>query len=480
MNFSKNYKLCKILALTLVFSIVCTLFTGCFGKSNESTEESTDPVGPAPGLSLSETTTPTEAETEPPVPETTEPNENMGTVLSQLTIRNTCDTAGVVLGSLAAGDRVEIVRREEVYGEIWGYILSPVSGWICLDYVKMDVEPEIPAGSNTSTPAGGNTTPTEPEGSGEATNIKGVITVNGLNIRSEASTTNSKIQGSYNKGDVVTILETKNGWGRTNQGWIKMEYVNTAGNTTNSQNNTNNTQTNQNTGNNNTTTQGNKPQTNITSDGNTTVKFKGIVTASELNIRPSASTEGDRLGYYVYGDRVEFLEKSGNWGRTKKGWISLSYVYQDGTTGTKTAKGTIDAEGGLRIRSGPGTGYASVGTYADGDAVSILEQFSYNGKKWGCTNKGWISMEYVDIDGDDDSDDDDDGLIIKDDDNDKVTGTVTANGLRIRSGAGTDYKVVGSLDYGDEVVILEQKEADDMTWGKIKEGWISMEFVDLD
>ena len=48
----------------------------------------------------------------------------------------------------------------------------------------------------------------------------------GVNIRSEASTS-GKVQGAYNKGDVVTILEIKGEWGRTNKGWIKMEYVNT-------------------------------------------------------------------------------------------------------------------------------------------------------------------------------------------------------------------------------------------------------------
>ena len=66
------------------------------------------------------------------------------------------------------------------------------------------------------------------------------------------------------------------------------------------------------------------------------VIMKGIVIAKDLNIRSSASTEGDRLGSYSYGDRVEILEKDGSWGRTSKGWISLNYVYQDGTTGSKT------------------------------------------------------------------------------------------------------------------------------------------------
>ena len=45
-----------------------------------------------------------------------------------------------------------------------------------------------------------------------------------LNIRKEPSTSAESI-GKYVKGDKVTILETKDGWGRTDKGWISMDYV---------------------------------------------------------------------------------------------------------------------------------------------------------------------------------------------------------------------------------------------------------------
>lgn len=462
MNFSKNTKLCKILTLTLALAMVCTLTTGCFGGKTEETEPSTEPDI---NLNLSETTLP--PETEPSVPETTEPNENMATVLSTLTMRSSPSTDATAVGTLQAGDRVEITRRETVHQVEWGYIISPTDGWICMDYVEMDFEPDVPVNS-TETPAG-ETKPQEDDTKTDAnTNIKGVINANGLNIREEAAA-GAKIVGSYNKGDVVTILETKDGWGRTNKGWVKMDYVNTTANNNTQNNTTNNTNKDNETTNNNT-----QNNTAITGNGNTTVQFKGIVTASELNIRASASTNGERLGMYTYGDRVEFLEKDGTWGRTNKGWISLNYVYQDGATGTHTATGTITAGGGLNIRSGPGTGYGTVGTYAEGTTVKVLEQFTYNGTKWGCTNKGWISMKYVDVDGQDDNTDDDDGVQTK------VTGTVTGNGLRIREGAGTKYDVVGSYNEGDEVTILDQKTVDGTTWGKTNLGWISMDYVDVD
>ncbi len=472
MNFSNVKKLGKLLSLILVLSLMAGLLTGCFGKGKDETEPSTQPNI---NLNLPEDTEPPVTETQPPETEAPVINENTATVLSQLTIRSSPSTDATVVGTLYAGDKIEVSRREEVTGIEWAYIISPDAGWICMDFVEMDMEPEKPIENNTQTPAGA-TTPTEEKpaantNTGTTTNIKGVVTGSNLNIRSEASTTGTKILGSYNKGDVITILELKNGWGRTNKGWVKMDYVNTSGTTANNNNN--------NTNNNNTGSDQDDTNANITGNGNTTVKFRGIVTAKDLNIRASASQNADRLGSYTYGDRVEFLEKDGTWGRTKKGWISLNYVYQDGASTDDAVSGVITADE-LNIRSGPGTGYGSVGAYYEGDGVTVLAQFTYGNTTWGCTKKGWISMDYVDVDGsDDDEKNDSDDTYVEDDE--ELYGTITADGLRIRSGPGTEYDTVGSLEEGDEVTILNRKKDENgNTWGRIREGWISMKYVDLD
>ena len=466
MNFSNHSKLRKLLSLLLVLALGTVLLTGCFGGKDEQDAPSAPETQPNININLDETE-PSETEPQNTVTQPAEINENMATVLSQLTIRSSPSTDATVVGTLYAGDKVEVQRRELVVGTEWAYIISPDSGWICMDYVEMDFAPEEPAGSN-ETPAGA-TAPTEEETTdepaGTAVNIKGVI-ITGLNIRKEPSTTADRV-GNYNKGDVITILETKDGWGRTNKGWIKMDYVSTNA----ANNNTGTTDTPA------ATEPKDEPATNITSNGSTTVQFRGIVTASELNVRASASQSAEKVGEYEYGDRVEILEQDGNWGRTSKGWISLSYIYEDGTKGENQAEGVIIADN-LNIRNGPGTGYPSVGSYNEGDEVTILEQFTYDGTTWGCTRTGWISMDYVDIDGTSDSDDNDD---YDDTDEDTVTGYVTADGLRIRSGPGVDYATVGSLEYGDDVTITEQEEDENgVVWGKIKGGWISMDYVELD
>ena len=148
--------------------------------------------------------TPAEPETPPETePEATEPEQTsvMGTVTgNDLRIREGAGTSYKTVGFLQKGDRVEIFETATVNGLTWGRIAQ---GWTCLSYVKLDQAEE-------------NQTKT--------------VTVNTscLRVRSEASTSSS-IVGFLYRGAKVEVLETKdvNGttWGRTNQGWISMDYV---------------------------------------------------------------------------------------------------------------------------------------------------------------------------------------------------------------------------------------------------------------
>ena len=450
MNFSNACRLKKGLSLILIVLMVVGMFSGC-KKNNSETEPNTTP---SLNLNMSDTSAPTQETVPPPTTEPIVYNENMGTVTNQISVRVIPSKDANVTGTLDAGTVVEILRQETIADITWGMISTPVSGWICMDDVKMYSSQNGSASSETDPNASQPTTPAPPDNTGNTTNnsgthnTKGVISARSLNVRDEASAS-GKIVGSYFKGDVVTILETKDGWGRTDKGWIKMEYVNTTGTTTG--------------GNTTTTTTGNN--NNTAGNGSTTTVAKGIVNTQELNIRSSAGTDGDRVGSLKYGDRVEILEKSGDWGRISKGWISLNYVYQDGTTGAKSAKGIVTTDG-LRIRSGPGTTYESVGSYNSGDRVKVLEQFTYGDTTWGCTDKGWISMGYVYQDGTD---------VGK-----TVEGIVTTDELNVRSGPGTGYDSVGKL-YTDEVIkIFYQVTVGETTWGCTNQGWVSLKYVSLE
>lgn len=426
MNYFLTKRHSRLLTILLAIGLVATMFTGC--QKTEPEDTSTPTEDNPPGLVQVKPT-----ETEPVPTETTEPvNENMATVKDQLTVRSSPSTGAKIIGYLDPGTEVEIIKTETYMGVEWALIRE---GWIVLDYVEMNNG--APIGGGEDTPDETEPPATEPTNN-NTTKITGKVTANGLYIRKEASK-DSDVVGSYANGTTVTILETKNGWGRTDKGWISMTYVDTNGTTTN--NNTTNTNTNNN---NNTTT---------TTDGTTY-----FITAGTLNIRDQASVNGKQVGTYAEGDKVVVLETSNGWGKTDKGWISMQYAYKTGEKGTDTAKGIVTGEG-LNIRSGPGTGYGSVGNYGFGTRVNILEQI--NG--WGCTDKGWISMGYVYVDGTEG-----DGA---------GTGTVTGDNVNIRSGPGTGYGSVGSLNEGDEIEILAQFEFDGTYWGCTEKGWVCMDYV---
>ena len=214
---------------------------------------------------------------------------------------------------------------------------------------------------------------------------------------------------------------------------------------------------------------------NITGTGGTTTPANakyGVVIASELNIRSSASQTADRVGGYVYGDRITILETSNGWARTDKGWVSLSYVYVDGEVGANAAYGTVTATQ-LNVRSGPGTNYERIKSLNLNDRVQVLQQVKIGNTNWGYVSGGWVSMDYISLEG---STGTGTGTGTG-----TSTGTgnatVTGSNVNVRAGAGTSYQVVGSKSAGDVVTILETVTAEGYTWGRIDTGWICMNYV---
>ena len=421
----------RTLTILLVLTLLLTTLSGCFGgKQTDDPAPSTEGNVP-PGLVEVKPT-----ETTPP--ETTEPVANPGektavVTVDQLTVRSSPSVSNNPIGYLDKGTVVTI--RKTVHSLDINWALTD-TGWVVADYLDFNYDPEF---NNNET--GTTEEPTEPENQGTTTTIKGVVTATELYIRKEADGKSTSL-GSYVKGDVVTILETKNGWGRTNQGWISMKYVKTDGEPIE-----NNKEENKN---------------DTTTNNNNTTNIKAVVTASELNIRKEI--EGERVGGYVCGDRITILETKNGWGRTDKGWVSLNYVYQDGTTGKNTAKGIVDGSQ-LNVRSGPGTGYDRVGTMNYGERVIILEQITIHDVTWGCTKEGWISMEFIYVDGTKGEG--------------AGTGTVTGDEVNIRSGPGTGYESKGTANSGDTIEILAIFKIGEKHWGCTAKGWICMDYVTM-
>lgn len=394
MNYplSKKSSLSRFLSLSLVMVMVLTMLSGCslIPGLTKATEPSTDPTvedttANQPNI-IEETET-----TEPPTTETTAPptteakKENVAVVKEQISIRSSPSTGSRVITQLDAGDEVEVLRIEPIGTVNWAYVSSDslnVMGWIVTEMLDMS-NVQLSAGS-TSTPASdptGNAASTQPTtptvnnitGTGNSTTPAnsqvGTVNTNTLNIRSSASTNGERV-GQYTYGDRITILETSNGWGRTDKGWVSLNYVT-------------------------------MQQSSSTA----------TITGSTVNIRSGAGTNNGVVGAYNRGDSVTILETTtvGNtqWGRTDKGWISMDYVSTNGSapagnTGSTAGNTTAPAAGtatvtgsGLNIRTGAGTNYESVGVLKQGDVITVLETATVGNSRWGRTDRGWICLDYV-------------------------------------------------------------------------------------
>ena len=261
-----------------------------------------------------------------------------------------------------------------------------------------------------------------------------------------------------------------------------------------------------------------KPDTTVpedtkpeTPDKPQSVKVK--VTGDYVNVRKGPGTGHAVVATVQAGKEITITETaqgSGyNWGKYTDGWICLKYTNYDSVvngSNTETPKpeqpgttqkvtGIVQVDSTLRVRSGAGTSYSITAYLSSGAEVEILEQKTVNGVTWGKISKGWISMDYVKLDASEpekepEKEPEATEPETKPEENkpatppaDKPTGTfgtVTTNDLRIRSGAGTGTSVLGYLNKGARVEILEKTTANGMAWGKISKGWISLDYVKLD
>lgn len=300
--------------------------------------------------------------------ETTDPSDNTdntatgttGTITAEkLYIREGAGTSYDTVGSYKKGDTVQILETKNNWGRT-------DKGWISLKYVQTSGSTTNDTTNNTSND---NTT-------SSATGKTGTISTGALYIREGAGSSYDAV-GKYQKGDKVEILETKNGWGRTDKGWISLKYVDLEGSTsTGSTGSTGST------------------SSEVVSDGKTTVLGNGVVTIGSLNVRSGPGTSYDKVDTVSAGERRAYYQASGSWVRIKEGWVSTKYFYIEGTTGEGAGTGTVTGNS-VNLRTGPGTGFSSNGKVNSGDTVEILAQVTVGKTTWGYTKNGWISMDYV-------------------------------------------------------------------------------------
>lgn len=181
-----------------------------------------------------------------------------------------------------------------------------------------------------------------------------------------------------------------------------------------------------------------------------------------VTIRGQVTQVEQRVGYTVQTiDIVEIAENPDN--------------RQEEAAAPETLTGTVKRSSGeLRVRSGPGTNYAEIRRLNAGAVVTIYEQQNVNGTYWGNIGDGWICMDYVDIGSQQSQPTGGSSTSV----NMTVRVKPSAGELKIRSGPDSTYSEVGRLYGGDIITVTELQQNGSTQWGRIPQGWISMDYVD--
>lgn len=377
---------------------------------------------------------------------------------SGVNVRAGAGTNYSVVGSAYNGQQVTIYETVNVGGTLWGRI--GVGRWICLSYVKLNSN-----NNNNGSNSGGiiweGTNNNNNNNNNTTTYLTGVVTASGLNVRVAPGVGNATC-GALKKGAQVKIYAqtTVNNvlWGKVDQGWVCMNYIQLTNNN-NSNNNNNN---------------------------NGTVIATGTVKANtNLNVRNGAGVGYARVGSLTSGTAVNIYERvivnGAEWGRIGTNqWVSMAYIVLNSNNNNNnnnnnntatTGTGMVISSTGLNVRIGAGANYQRVSSLTPGTQVTIYEVVQNGSQLWGRIGVNqWVCMTYIRMNSSNSG-----STTIP---STGYQGRVTTN-MNVRAAAGTNNAIVGRLTAGTTVVVYELTNVNGVSWGRIANGWVCMNYIQL-
>lgn len=357
------------------------------------------------------------------------------TTTSALNLRASASTSAKILLTMPQGAKVIVQSTSNGWSKV---TYNGTEGYACADYLK---------------------------DSSSVSSSFGVGTITGSDVRMRSGAgTNYSILGTYGKGTQMTVTGVSGNWyavsynGKT--GYVSSDYMKVTSSEASS-----------------------SASTTSGSSSTTSVSGTGTVTGSSVRMRSGAGTNYSILATFAKGTTVQVTGKTGNWYAIKydgkAGYISADYLKvtesssatatPDATTTTATS--TTSASSGktgtvigssVRMRSGPGTSYDTLGYYSNGVTMTVLGsengwyKVSYNGKT------GYIIAQY---------------LRVTPDSATSTDGVVTGSSVRLRLGPGTNYGIVGTYNNGTELKISGSSG----NWYEVSingtYGYMSMDYV---
>ncbi|MDO4816282.1 MAG: SH3 domain-containing protein [Bacillota bacterium] len=264
----------------------------------------------------------------------------------------------------------------------------------------------------------------------------GTITGNSVRMRSGANTS-SNILGEYNKGTQMNVTGVSGNWFAVScngkSGYVSMDYMSVAAKSTQTANP--------------------EPTPSAAPAETSGGAYTGKIIGTSVRMRSGPGTSYDTLGYYSNGVSMSVCGSTNGWYKViyngKTGYVSGSYMHITPKENYSTIKdGSVNGSS-VRLRMGPSSDDFSVvqsctkgaklkisGVYGDWYEVSLNGTYGYMNKSYvavgTAATETSVPAAEQSLDG---------------------IGTITANGVRVRSGPGTSYSTVGYYNKGTQMTI---------------------------
>ena len=194
-----------------------------------------------------------------------------------------------------------------------------------------------------------------------------------------------------------------------------------------------------------------------------------------LRLRSAPNFSASTITSYYTGTQVQILSSSGGWYKVQTPDGRTGYMYGD----YLRMGGSIPSEGtayvtsyngyGVRLRTGPGTGYRIIRTYAVGTPVTVLERGTYWSRISIGGTVGYMMSQFLHFG----SDYPDDGNVL-------CYATIWSSngyGVRLRTGPSKSYSKIGVYSVGTKVAVLQKGAVWDRIRVGSRVGWMMNEFL---
>ncbi|MGM2817842.1 SH3 domain-containing protein [Bacillus cereus group sp. Bce001] len=289
------------------------------------------------------------------------------------------------------------------------------------------------------------------------------VTADVLRVRT-APNTSSSVSGRVYEGQTLNVIGQENGWVKINHngqvGYVSSEFVSGVSSNAGSSNNNTNS---------------NNKESVKPASGNYTVNV------SSLRVRTGPSTSHTTVGSVTKGQVVQVVGEVQDWFKInyagQTAYVSKDYVTKGGSSDNATQGNnqnnnqnnnvTVQTGGtyvvnatSLRVRTGPATYHSVIGGVLNGTTLNVIGsegswfKVNYQGKT------GYVSSEFMKfVKG---------GTTTPEQPKQPNQGAIgdyyiNASALNVRSGEGTNYRIIGALPQGQKVQVISENSG----WSKI-------------